>query len=47
MARISKLVDLNTVLEDVRKSFGKKFSQKVIDGNLEATRRGYEEVTEG
>lgn len=44
MARISGLVDLNTVLEDVRKSFGKKFSQKIIDGNLEATRRGYEEV---
>ncbi len=47
LARISKLVDLNTVLEDVRKSFGKKFSQKIIDGNLEATRRGYEEVMEG
>jgi Pyruvate/2-oxoacid:ferredoxin oxidoreductase gamma subunit len=24
-----------------------KFSQKIIDGNLEATRRGYEEVKEG
>jgi len=47
MARISKLVDLNTVLEDVKKSFDKKFSQKIIDGNLEATRRGYEEVMEG
>lgn len=47
MAKISKLVDFNTVLEDVKKSFGKKFSQKIIDGNLEATRRGYEEVLEG
>lgn len=47
MARVSGLVDLNTVLEDVKKSFGKKFSQKIIDGNLEATRRGYEEVIEG
>ncbi|HMK48436.1 MAG TPA: 2-oxoacid:acceptor oxidoreductase family protein [Thermodesulfovibrionales bacterium] len=41
------LVTLEHLLEDVRKSFGKKFAQKIIDGNLEATRRGYEEVKEG
>ncbi len=46
LARISGIVDLDTLLEDVRKSFGKKFSQKIIDGNLEATRKGYEEVKE-
>lgn len=46
LARISGIVDLDTLLEDVRKSFGKKFSQKIIDGNLEASRRGYEEVKE-
>jgi pyruvate ferredoxin oxidoreductase gamma subunit len=45
--RVTKLVDLETVLEDVRKSFGKKFSQKIIDGNLLAVKRGYEEVKEG
>ena len=47
ICKITGLVTLEHLLEDVRKSFGKKFSQKIIDGNLEATRRGYEEVREG
>lgn len=42
--KVTGLVTLDHLLEDIRKSFGKKFSQKIIDGNLEATRRGYEEV---
>ena len=33
--------------QGIKKSFGKKFAQKIIDGNLTATRRGYEEVKEG
>lgn len=45
--RVTGLVSLEHLLEDVRNSFGKKFSQKIIDGNLEATKRGYEEVKEG
>jgi len=47
LCKITGLITLEHLLDDVRKSFGKKFSQKVIDGNLEATKRGYEEVTEG
>ncbi|MBI5027081.1 MAG: 2-oxoacid:acceptor oxidoreductase family protein [Nitrospirae bacterium] len=47
LCKVTNLVSLDALLEDVRKSFGKKFSQKIIDGNLEATRRGYEEVREG
>lgn len=47
LCKASGLITLEHLLEDVKKSFGKKFSQKVIDGNLEATRRGYEEVKEG
>lgn len=47
VCKVSGLVTLEHLLEDVRKSFGKKFSQKIIDGNLEAARRGYEEVKEG
>ncbi len=43
----TKLLPLESVLEDVKKSFGKKFSQKIIDGNLEAVKRGYSEVKEG
>ncbi|MBN2653731.1 MAG: 2-oxoacid:acceptor oxidoreductase family protein [Nitrospirae bacterium] len=47
LAKITGIVSLETILEDVKKSFGKKFSQKIIDGNLDAARRGYEEVKEG
>lgn len=47
LAKISGLVSLEDILEDVKKSFEKKFSQKIIDGNLEAVKRGYEEVREG
>jgi len=47
VCRITGLITLEHLLEDVKKSFGKKFSQKIIDGNLEATKRGYEEVKEG
>lgn len=47
LCKATGLITLDHLLDDVRKSFGKKFSQKVIDGNLEATRRGYEEVKEG
>ena len=47
VCKVAGLVTLEHLLEDVRKSFGKKFSQKIIDGNIEATRRGYEEVREG
>jgi pyruvate ferredoxin oxidoreductase gamma subunit len=41
------LVPQDELLETVQKSFGKKFAQKIIDGNLKATKRGYEEVKEG
>ncbi len=47
LARVSGAVSLETILEDVKKSFGKKFAKKIIDGNLEAAKRGFEEVKEG
>ncbi|MBI5847103.1 MAG: 2-oxoacid:acceptor oxidoreductase family protein [Nitrospirae bacterium] len=47
VCKVTGLVTLEHLLDDVRNSFGKKFSQKIIDGNLEATKRGYEEVKEG
>ncbi len=47
ICKVTGIVSLEHLLEEVRKSFGKKFSQKIIDGNLEAVRRGYEEVREG
>ena len=47
ICKATNIVTLDNLLEDIRKSFGKKFSQKIIDGNLEAARRGYGEVKEG
>ncbi|GAB4543388.1 MAG: 2-oxoacid:acceptor oxidoreductase family protein [Thermodesulfovibrionia bacterium] len=46
ISRVTGVVGLDVLLEDVRKSFGKKFSQRIIDGNIEAVRRGYAEVRE-
>ncbi len=47
ICKATEIVDMDTLLDNVKKSFGKKFAQKIIDGNLEATKRGYEEVKEG
>ncbi len=47
VSRATGIVSMDVLLENVEKSFGKKFSRKIIDGNLEATKRGYEEVKEG
>jgi pyruvate ferredoxin oxidoreductase gamma subunit len=47
LCKVTGIITIDHLLDDVRKSFGKKFSQLIIDGNLEATRRGYEEVQEG
>ncbi len=47
ICKATAIVDMDTLLDNVKKSFGKKFAQKIINGNLEATKRGYEEVKEG
>ena len=47
ICRATSVVDMGILLENVEKSFGKKFSRRVIDGNLEATKRGYEEARVG
>jgi pyruvate ferredoxin oxidoreductase gamma subunit len=45
--RATAIVGMDVLLDDVKGSFGKKFAQKIIDGNLAAVKRGYEEVHEG
>jgi pyruvate ferredoxin oxidoreductase gamma subunit len=45
--KATAIVGMDVLLEDVKGSFGKKFAQKIIDGNLAAVRRGYEEVKQG
>jgi len=47
ICKATGIVEMDVLLENVKKSFGKKFAQKIIDGNLNATKRGYEEVKEG
>jgi pyruvate ferredoxin oxidoreductase gamma subunit len=47
LTKVSGLLSLEAVIEDMTKSFGKKFSQKIIDGNIQAVTRGYGEVREG
>ncbi len=47
ICKATAIIDMDTLLDNVKKSFGKKFAQKIIDGNLEATKRGYEEVKKG
>ena len=47
LSKVSGMVSLEEILQEVKKSFGKKFSQGIIDSNLEAAKRGYEEVREG
>jgi pyruvate ferredoxin oxidoreductase gamma subunit len=45
--KATSIVEMQVLLDDVKGSFGKKFAQKIIDGNLAAVKRGYEEVKQG
>src|SRR5664279_416976 len=47
LTKVSGLITIEAAMSDVEKSFGKKFSRKIIEGNIDATKRGYEEVLEG
>jgi pyruvate ferredoxin oxidoreductase gamma subunit len=44
MAKATGLFTLEEIEEHLRHSFGKKFAQKVIDGNVKAVERAYKEV---
>lgn len=44
IAKATGLFTLEEVEDHLRVSFGKKFSPKVVEGNLEAVRRAYNEV---
>ena len=47
VARATDLISLDTLLAEVEEIFGRRFPPKVVEGNLEAIRRAYEEVTHG
>lgn len=44
LVKVTGLLKLDNVLKDVEKTLGKKFVGKVVEGNLQAVRRAYEEV---
>jgi len=44
VAKATGVIKLKTLLEDIRASFGKKFSEVIIKNNLAAAERAYEEV---
>jgi len=41
---VSFVIQLDTLLNETEKSFGNKFKRQVVEGNLEAIRRAFEEV---
>ena len=44
LGKVSGLFSLEGMLDEVKTSLGKKFNEEVVNANLEAVRRGYEEV---
>jgi len=44
LVRATGLLELETIYTDLRKKFGKKFSEKIVQGNIDAIKRAYEEV---
>ena len=47
VARTTGLISLDTLLAEVEETFSKKFPPKLVEGNLQAIRRAYEEVAYG
>jgi pyruvate ferredoxin oxidoreductase gamma subunit len=47
LAKATKLVTLEDLLEETKKSMGKKLAKEVLEGNFNAIKRGYEEVKKG
>jgi pyruvate ferredoxin oxidoreductase gamma subunit len=44
LIKVTDLFPLERVLEVLRKSFGKKFSEDIVMKNIEAVKRAYAEV---
>ncbi len=44
LVRVTGMFPIEDVIEFLRADFGKKFPPKVVEGNIEALRRSYEEV---
>ena len=47
LIKATGILQIETIYDDVRDKLGKKFTRQIIDGNVNAVKRAYEEVTEG
>jgi len=47
LVKATNLAPIEVVLDFLKKAFSKKFSEEIVNGNIEAARRAYEEVQEG
>ncbi len=46
LIKATNLLSIDTVISAIKIKFGKKFSSKVLEGNIEALKKAYEEVKE-
>ena len=44
LIKVAEMITLDVLLEDITVKFSKKFSKRIVDGNLAAIKRAYEEV---
>ena len=47
LIKVTEILSIETIYNDVRKKLGKKFTRQIVDGNINAVKRAYEEVKEG
>lgn len=46
LIKATQIMDLNKLIDHIKVSFSKKFSQEIVDGNITAVTRAYQEVTQ-
>lgn len=44
LVKVTEMISLETLLEDIEKKFTKKFKKQVVEGNLKAIERAHKEV---
>jgi len=44
LIKVSEMISLEVLLEDITAKFSKKFKKQIVEGNLRAINRAYKEV---
>lgn len=47
LIKVTGILDINTIYNGVKEKLGRKFTRQIVDGNIKAIDRAYEEVREG